>query len=536
MKWTVGTKLKIGFGVALLIFVAIGGVSYRNIVTLTTTADWVTHTHRVLEQLDGLMQALTDGETGQRGFIITSEDVYLEPLKVGIAGIDDKLRTLRSLVGDNSHQLRRLDVLEPLVTQRVERLHEGIRVQESQGSDAAHDWVKSNKGKKIMDDIRNLIGEMKSEENRLLAIRSDDARAVTSVTQTTIVVGTLAALMIVFLAGYLITRNITSRLYQITEAARKIATGDLTETELNQKSQDEISTLAAAFVTMRSGLREMTTQIRQATENVNSTAAEVLASTQQQGAATKEQAATIQEITSTLEEINQSGGQIGERARQVSVKVEEALSASQRGTKATQDTNQTMELIRNQVEDVAENVVNLSERTQTIGEIIATVGDIAEQSNLLALNASIEAASAGEQGGRFSVVAHEMKNLADRAKDCTVQVRTILSEIQKGINTSVMLTEEAVKRVENGKQQSQATEATIREVAETSEGSIQAFQQIVAGVNQQQVGVTQVTQGMQDMRQAIKQTAAGTVQLEKAAASMNALGQQLQRLVTRYRI
>ena len=105
------------------------------------------------------------------------------------------------------------------------------------------------------------------------------------------------------------------------------------------------------------------------------------------------------------------------------------------------------------VEEVAENIVALSEKTQAVGEIIATVNDVAERSNLLALNAAIEAAAAGEQGNRFSVVANEMKNLADQAKDSTVQVRTILSDIQKGINSSVMLTEEAVKRVESGKQQ-----------------------------------------------------------------------------------
>src|SRR5205814_10329015 len=121
---------------------------------------------------------------------------------------------------------------------------------------------------------------------------------------------------------------------------------------------------------------------------------------------------------------------------------EAASATSKSGLQAVKSTNRTMEAIREQVEEVAEHIVALSEKTQTVGEIIATVNDIAEQSNLLALNATIEAAAAGSEGNRFSVVATEMKNLADRAKACTIQVRTILSEIQKGINTSVMLTEE----------------------------------------------------------------------------------------------
>jgi methyl-accepting chemotaxis protein len=195
-----------------------------------------------------------------------------------------------------------------------------------------------------------------------------------------------------------------------------------------------------------------------------------------------------------------------------------------------------MEAIRQQAEAVAENIVTLSEKTQAVGEIIANVNDIAEQSNLLALNAAIEAAAAGDHGRRFSVVANELKNLADQSKASTIQVRTILNEIQKGINTSVMLTEEAVKRVEVGKQQADVAEHTIRQMSETTIASVQAFQQIVAATNQQQIGFEQVTQALKNIRVASQQTAVATQQMEKAAASLNVLGQQLTKSVERYQI
>ena len=120
---------------------------------------------------------------------------------------------------------------------------------------------------------------------------------------------------------------------------------------------------------------------------------------------------------------------------------------------------------------------------------------------------TIEAAEAGQDGNRFSVVAAEMKNLADQAKECTVHVRKILGEIQKAINTSVMLTEEAVKRVESGKRQADVSENVIRQISSTTEESIQAFQQIIGATNQQQVGLEQVARGMQDIDQAAQQTA-----------------------------
>ena len=137
-----------------------------------------------------------------------------------------------------------------------------------------------------------------------------------------------------------------------------------------------------------------------------------------------------------------------------------------------------MESIREQAEAVAENVISLSEKTQAVGEIIASVNEIAEQSHLLALNASIQAAVAGEHGRSFSVVANEMKNLAAQSKQATVQVRSILGEIQKGITNSVMLTEEAVKRAESGRQQAGVADGAIRRLTESVEESVRAFQQI----------------------------------------------------------
>jgi len=406
---------------------------------------------------------------------------------------------------------------------------------------AAPDWNQANyifesevvsRSLQMREKLKSLQGSIGKRVVEHRKAIFDTGRAVT----TTLIGAALAALVIASIVAVSLSRKLVAGIQAVSAAARQVAGGDLTGNEVRVRSKDEVGELAGAFNGMRAGLKDMAEQIRQATENVNSTAAEMLASTQQQAAATKEQAATVQEITTTLEEVNQSGSQIGDRAKQVSATVAQASEVTKRGMTATRETNETMQSIRDQVEEVAENVVSVSERTQTIGDIIATVSDIAEQSNLLALNASIEAASAGDQGSRFAVVAHEMKNLADRAKDCTVQVRTILGEIQKGINTSVMMTEEAVKRVEVGKQKATATETTIREVTETNDESIRAFQQIIAGTNQQQIGVSQVTQGMQDIRQAIEQTAAGTAQMEKAAAIMNALSQQLKNAVARYRI
>lgn len=356
--------------------------------------------------------------------------------------------------------------------------------------------------------------------------------------QSVIIFGVASILTVVLaivLVGFL-NRIIADPLKDISASAKQIADGNLKGEKLPVLSGDEIGGLAEVFNHMLLSLRTLTGQTLDITQNLNAAAAQIMASTQEQAASTREQAATVQEITTTMEQVTQSGSQISQKAKQVAAAAEATSAASNSGLQAVQQSTQTMAAIREQVEEVAENIVALSEKTQAVGEIIATVNDIAERSNLLALNAAIEAAAVGEQGNRFSVVANEMKNLADQAKESTVQVRTILGEIQKGINTSVMLTEEGVKRVEIGKQQADVAEQTIREMAKTTLDSVQAFEQIIGAGNQQQIGFEQVAQGMKDIRQAAGQTAAATAQLEKAVVNLNSLSGELKKAVGRYQV
>ncbi|HYX40038.1 MAG TPA: methyl-accepting chemotaxis protein [Oligoflexus sp.] len=334
----------------------------------------------------------------------------------------------------------------------------------------------------------------------------------------------------------IITRQVSTPMNDLVRVAEGIARGNLRQEKLAVYSTDEIGKLSKVFNTMLDNLRDLASQNISVAKNLGAASTEVLASVQQQAAATKQQAASVQETTTTMEQIGQSGAQIADRARQVSSTASDASQAGSTGLEAVQNTNRNMVAIREQVEAVAEKIVALSERTQAIGEIIANVTDIAEQSNLLALNAAIEAAAAGEQGRSFSVVANEIKNLADQAKESTVRVRSILGDIQSGINSSVMLTEEAVKRVESGKILAEIAEKTILQMSNTSKDSTIAFQQIVGATSQQQIGFEQITLALRAITTGAEQTAASTNQLERAALSLNSLGQQLQSTVERYQI
>jgi methyl-accepting chemotaxis protein len=195
-----------------------------------------------------------------------------------------------------------------------------------------------------------------------------------------------------------------------------------------------------------------------------------------------------------------------------------------------------MERIRQQMDAIAASMVKLSEQSQAIGQIMASVEDLAAQSNLLAVNASIEAAKAGEHGKGFSVVAQEVKSLAEQSRQATNQVRTILGDIQKATTTAVMATEQGTKAVEAGARQTEVAGEAIQALVGSVTESAQAATQIAASSQQQLVGVDQVAGAMESIKQASTQNVASAQQLETAARNLNELGQRIKHMVEGYTV
>ncbi|MDV6030915.1 MAG: methyl-accepting chemotaxis protein [Phycisphaera sp. RhM] len=450
-----------------------------------------------------------------------------------VAGSLARLQSTRSLMTSEQHE--RFDKYVELTGEHNSLALELMAMRQADDWNRAEHFLETDAAPKAVQVMGRIATLVQIAESRQQGSRHQ-LDAASQTVSSSLLIATTVAIILAALIAAMLSRKIVVMIRLLAERASAISKGDLTGSAIVCSSHDELGQLADGFDDMLVGLKDLTRQILSVTENVNSATSQISASAKQQASSTKEQAATIQEITSTMKEISQSGSQIVERAREVAAAAESASQKSNLGISAVQNTNRTMETIRDQVEEVAENIVALSEKTQAVGEIIATVNDIAEQSNLLALNATIEAADAGDDGNRFSVVANEMKNLADQAKDCTVQVSSILGEIQKGINTAVMLTEEAVKRVESGKEHAEISEEAIRDMMGTSQESVQAFQQIIGATNQQQIGFQQLANGMQDIDTATQQTATGTSQLEQAVASLSAMSQQLKTAVSSYKL
>lgn len=575
MKWNVGTKIASGFGLVLVIFMVIGAVSYRGTTGLVESSDLRQHTYEVLRRLSEIESLAVDMQNSVRGYAITGEDRELGPYQTALERTDKAIREIRQLTADSARQQQRLDALEPLVKSRIDFSREAVDAIRARGPEAGILLIKTGKGRTLSDEIRKLIDQMESEEQDLLKQRTEAAQADAENAKRTIVLGTLMALVLAALAGFIITRNISRPLQELTAVAERITVGDLSVNMRTDTRSDEVGVLARTFDRMTQFLRAMAgaaeqiaagdlrstitpqspndvlgsafarmsedlrAQIRGLVEGANvlgSAASEIVASTTQLASSASESAAAVSETTTTVEEVRQTAQLASHKAKQVSDSAQKSVQISQSGRKSTEDVSAGMNRIRQQMEAIAASMGRLSEQSQAIGQIVATVEDLSVQSNLLAVNAAIEAAKAGEHGKGFGVVAQEVKSLAEQSRQATNQVRAILGDIQKATGAAVMATEEGGKAVEAGVRQTEVAGESIQALAGSVTEAAQAATQIAASSQQQLVGVDQVAGAMESIKQASAQNVAGAKQLETAARNLNELGQRLKHMTERYKV
>ncbi|MEZ0237211.1 MAG: methyl-accepting chemotaxis protein [Methylophilaceae bacterium] len=317
------------------------------------------------------------------------------------------------------------------------------------------------------------------------------------------------------------------------EVAERIASGDLT---VQIATPGEHDVLGRAFASMVENLRSINRELAEGVGVLAASTSAIMTGTSQIAAGATETATIVAQTVSTVDEMKQTVQLSSQKARHVSDTAQKAVAVSQTGRKSVEDVIEGMNLIQQQMESIAQSIVRLSEQSQAIGEIVATVKDLAEQSNLLAVNAAIEANKAGEHGRGFSVVAQEVRNLAEQSKRATTQIRSLLGDIQKGTNIAVLATEQGAKAVESGVRQSREAGEAILQLAESIGENASAANQIAVSAQQQMVGMDQLAMATANIRETTSQNMESTRQAEVAAHSLHELGIRLKQLVERYKV
>ncbi|HZL19787.1 MAG TPA: CHASE3 domain-containing protein [Polyangia bacterium] len=480
--WTFGKKVAAGFGLAFLLLAAIGTVAYRSIDTLTRTSYRAAHSHNVLEHIAGVLSLMKDAETGQRGFVISGDETFLAPYTEAIGSLDKVVRELRELTADNPGQQQRLDQAAPLIADKLFELKRTIAIRRTEGFQATEKVVAEGVGKRYMDDLRRVLAEMERDERGLLKQRADEVEASAAGARTTIGVGTLLCLVLSTLVGFLLTGALSR-------------------------------------------------QIGSAVRHVQSSSAELQAAANQQVTSAKEQSAAMAEINTTISELLATSRQIAESAQRVARVATETAAAARTGDDTVQRTHESVAGIKRQVDVIVAHMIELGKKSQQIGSVLEIINELAEQTNILAINATIEAAGAGELGRRFAVVADEIRKLADRVGGSTKDIRGLVDDIRAAVNTTVMATEGGSKAVDAGTRQFNEVASSFKQIAGLVATTSEAAKEIELSTKQQSSAVEQVNLAVANVSQAARETEASSGQTLQTSSELTNLSKDLARLI-----
>ncbi|MBI2413781.1 MAG: methyl-accepting chemotaxis protein [Deltaproteobacteria bacterium] len=534
-------KLILGFGVVILLLIIVIITAIRNISVMqgsqrqivradySNSVDILTLENRGDEVRVALLTMMGSGSRADK-------ELWHQVIKQSTTEFDAIFNRLLERNRDNPAILARLDELgkinsafrETRDSQIIPLIYDGKLAEAKRlalGVQAArHD----NMNRIALELGRNAVERANSN------LQSSEKSARDSVT-IFILLGIVAVFASALIAAFF--NSIIARpLKEVSEMAGRVSSGDLTVSIPGGERNDEVGVLQRTFRSMVDRLKKQTREISEAVNVLATSSNEIAATTAELASGTEQTAIAVSETTTTVEEVKQTATVSSQKARHVSEISQNAVQVSQTGSKLVGETIDGIGRIKEQMEYIAETIVRLSEHNQAISEIIASVDDLAEQSNLLAVNASIEASKAGEHGKGFIVVAQEIKSLSEQSKQATKQVRAILNDIQKSSGAAVMATERGSKSVDSTVRQSAGTGDTISALSSSIGEASQAVMQIAASSQQQLVGMDQVALAMNNIKQATTQNATSTKQVELTVRNLQEVGQRLKTLLEHYRI
>ncbi len=331
------------------------------------------------------------------------------------------------------------------------------------------------------------------------------------------------------------TAKLREQLAKLGAHIENVASGDLSQ-RLSISGDDDLGRLADNLNAMTESLAEVATGTTEAINTISSAVEELQCSINGQSSGASEQAAAVNETTAALDQIKGMAAQAMERVQMLGETAERSRRESELGGVAVEQAISGMAGILHRMEGIAQTILALSEQIQQIGEITGVVTNLAQQSKMLALNASIEAAKAGEAGKGFAVVAAEVRELAEQSQQSTAQVQKILQDIRHATDRAVMATEEGSKGVDAGMLSVQRSGDVMRQLNEVVRETAIASQQITAVVKQQFIGLEQVTNAMKDINKVTAQFVSSTQQSQVSSAGISKVTDRLRDSVKAYKL
>lgn len=481
-RLTYGKKIALGFAVILALSALISVIAYVALRNVTMAKDRIIHKDaQILTQTEKLRFFATNKAVNARGFLLTRDQDELRQMRETRNEFLSVYAGLRESISDPASQalLQRVGQAE----QDYQQVWERILREQSDTSDRSR-IVASFK--------TDLMPRLEQLENALKTFQANRAAKMREAIQES-----------------------SSRARSSSNLAIGLAVFGV------------IAGAALAWLLTKS----LTRQIGSAVQHVQSSSSELQAAANEQATGAREQASAVNEIATTIKELLATSRQISESAQRVAKIAEDTMTSAQYGDQTVARGQEAISTIKHQTDQVVNQVLDLGRRSQQIGGVVDIITELAEQTNILAINAAIEAAGAGESGKRFSVVADEIRKLSDRVGGSAKDIRALIEEIRSSVNTTVMATESGAKAVETGTRQFREIAGSFQKIVSAIGNAAEAVREIELSTKQQTTAVEQVNTAISSVAQAIHELEANSTQTLQTSSQLATLSKELNRMV-----
>jgi len=534
-KLSLRMKLGLGSGNLLLFLVTMGYFAYNSVgqlAEITGRADEV----MVKTHLASQIEAATEKQTaGIRGFLLTGKEALLkhdEEGKEQFAESMDKLSKL--LVLEESKKLQ-AEIRQQYATFRTNSDRE-IELRRAGKLKEAEAVMFSPRMNEARTQMSRAISDMATLENRARKDLVKEQSAMESRVRFMVVIIALAGMVIGMGIAQLIARSVSRAIARMLGLIQEIADNNLAMADMKVVSQDDLGKADAALNRMKNNLRGIilsiagtASHVASASEEISSSATQQAQSAETQKDQTMQVATSMQEMSSTVVSVSDSCNKAAEAARQ-------AADTARLGGSIVDGTLTKMRLIAESVGATAKKMEELGKSSDQIGRIIGVIDDIADQTNLLALNAAIEAARAGEQGRGFAVVADEVRKLAERTTTATKEIAQMIKNIQDETKIAVVAMESGTTQVEEGVSSTAKAGDSLRAIIKMSEEVGGMITEIATAATQQSSTTEQVNRNIEQIAKLVKESAIGAQQSATACQDLSSLALDLQTMVGKFKL
>lgn len=530
LNWNTSTKIISSFLVVIAIMIAFGVYSLQNLQKSNSQTDTVYNKNLVsIQTLSGVqiyyqrirvnMRDLNLNNTSNDPSVKTGYLSKINDLKQSISDNMSKYRPLATTAAEQQALAKFDDTYEQYLTY----LDQAIKLAQVQGDAGRAAFVdfKDNTLKPTGDGASDHIDELISINDQLAGQANQNAMASYSDTRQLTIIILVAITLFSILLGYLIARTISKPLQKLSALIDRFADGDLSG-QSDIRSKDEVGRLAHSFNRMADNLRGLISQISMSAQSVAAASQEISATTEEIAHTSTNQAESASNITELFEDLSSAINSVARSASEAAELSNDTASMAHQGGQVLSDAMVSMQHVNDAIH-------RLEQDSQRIGEIIDVIDEIADQTNLLALNAAIEAARAGEQGKGFAVVADEVRKLAERSMDATKQITGIIKVMQQNTRDSV------TSFAQNNKLADETGEA-FQKIIQMVNDSAMKVSEIAAACEEESAQASEVMISVESIAAASQESAAAAEETAASSQSLAHLAEELNDSVSRFKV